>query len=51
MDAISQYGKELKGLPSKCLCGKIYNVTHALNCKTGGFVNIHYNRIKDFEAL
>ena len=50
-DAIClRYGKELKGLPSKCPCGQNFNLTHALNCKTGGFVIIRHNRIRDFEA-
>ena len=25
-------------------------MTHALNCKTGGFITIRDNRVKDFEA-
>ena len=50
-DAISlRYDKTLRGLPSKCSCGQLYNVTHALNCKKGGFVIIRHNNIRDFEA-
>ena len=50
-DAINlRYGKDLKGLPSKCPCGQSFNMTHALNCKTGGFVTIRHNRVKYFEA-
>ena len=45
-----RYGKDLKGLPSKCPCGQSFNMTHALNCKTGGFITIRYNRVRDFEA-
>ena len=45
-----RYGKDLKGLPSKCPCEQSFNVAHALNCKTGGFTTIHHNRVKDFEA-
>ena len=26
-------------------------MTHALNCKTGGFITIRHNRARDFEAL
>ena len=44
------YGKDLKGLPSKCPCGQSFNMTHALNCKTGGFITIRHNRVRDFEA-
>ena len=25
-------------------------MTHALNCKTGGFIGIRHNRVRDFEA-
>ena len=25
-------------------------MTHALNCKTGGFITIRHNRVRDFEA-
>ena len=46
-----RYGKDLKGLPSKCPCGQSFNMTHALNCKTGGFITIRHNRARDFEAL
>ena len=42
-DAISlRYDKTLRGLPSKCSCGQVYNVTHVLNCKKGGFVIIRH---------
>ena len=30
------YGKNMKGLPSNCPCGQSFNMTHVLNCKTGG---------------
>ena len=50
-DAISlRYDKTLRGLPSKCSCGQVYNVTHVLNCKKGGFVIIRHNNVRDFEA-
>ena len=50
-DAVSlRYNKKLRGLPSKCPCGQIYNETHALNCKKGGFVIIRHNNVRDFEA-
>ena len=45
-----RYGKDLKGLPSKCPCGQSFNMTHALNCKTSGFITIRNNRVRDFEA-
>ena len=37
-------------LSSKCTCGQVYDVTHALNCNKGGFVIIQHNKIRDFEA-
>ena len=37
--------------PSKeCVCGKSFNVDHALNCSTGGFPTIRHNKIRDFTA-
>ena len=45
-----RYGKDLKGLPSKCPCGQSFNMTHALNCKTGDFITICHNRVRDFLA-
>ena len=43
-------GKDLKRLPSKCPCGQTFNMTHALNCKTGGVITIRHNRVRDFET-
>ena len=40
----------MKGLPSKCPCGQSFNMTHALNCKTGGFTTFHHKRVRDFET-
>ena len=31
-------------------CSEKYNVTHALNCNKGGFVTMHHNNLRDFEA-
>ena len=50
-DAINlRYGKNLRGLPSKCPYGQNYNVNHALNCKKGRFVINRHNNIRDFKA-
>ena len=50
-DALAlHYNKPLRSLPSNCPCGQKLNVTHALNCKKGGFVTIRHNNIYDFEA-
>ena len=45
-----RYGRPLKGLPAMCHCGQKYNVTHALNCKKGGFVTMRHNNLRDFEV-
>ena len=45
-----RYEKDLEGLASKCQCGQTFNMTHALNCKTGGFITIRHNRVREFEA-
>ena len=50
-DAISiRYNSQMKGLPSFCVCGKPFDINHALNCKCGGFVTIRHNDVRDFEA-
>ena len=45
-----RYDKVLKHLPSKCPCGAIFTVTHAMNCHRGGFINARHNRLRNFEA-
>ncbi len=45
-----RYNKHLSGLPSVCVCGQPFNVTHAMNCKRGGFISARHDNIRDFEA-
>ena len=45
-----RYNKSLKGMPSQCLCGQNYDVTHAMNCKKGRFVIMRHNNVQNFEA-
>ena len=45
-----QYGKDFKGLPSKCPCRQFFNMTHALNCKTRDFIIIRHNRVRDLKV-
>ena len=45
-----RYSKHLTGLPSVCVCGQPFNVTHAMNCKQGGFISARHDNIRDFEA-
>ena len=33
-----------------CPCGQKYKVTHELNCKKSGFVTMHHNNLRHFEA-
>ena len=50
-DALSlRYNNKPKNLPAKCPCGETFNVTHALDCKRGGFVNARHDSIKRLEA-
>ena len=50
-DAIAlRYGENIPDLPSKCPCGEVFNINHALNCKRGGFVIMRHNDVRDFEA-
>ena len=46
---VLRYKLPVKNLPSECPCGKPFNVTHALNCHLGGFINVRHDTIKDFE--
>ena len=45
-----RYQKNINNLPSLCPCGKEYNVTHAMNCKRGGFITARHNTIRDLEC-
>ena len=44
------YNKMLKGIPSQCPCSQNYELTHAINCKKGGFVIMRHSNFRDFEA-
>ena len=50
-DALAlRYNRHIKDLPSLCQCGKPFSVSHAMSCKTGGFIHIRHNDIRDFET-
>jgi hypothetical protein len=45
-----RYLMQLKNLPSNCPCGAKFDLTHAMNCMRGGFVNARHDNIRDMEA-
>ena len=50
-DALAlRYGWTPTRLPSKCDCGKNFNVEHALSCAKGGFPTLRHNEIRDTTA-
>jgi hypothetical protein len=49
-DALAlRYEKEVKNLPATCPCGQPFDVTHAMDCHLGGFVNRRHDLIRDTE--
>ena len=50
-DALNlRYDKPLKNIPSKCACGKNFNITHAMNCALGGFIIARHDNVRNFEG-
>ena len=45
-----RYNKSIPNLPSQCPCGKSFNPTHAMVCKTGGFIHAPHDNVKNLEA-
>ena len=43
-----KYNLPLPLLPVTCVCGQPNNLTHALQCQKGGFVNRRHDNIRDF---
>ena len=45
-----RYGWTPPHIPSHCVCGKAFSVTHALSCPHGTFPIIHHNDVHDLTA-
>ena len=45
-----RYKKQLRNLPSHCVCGKTFSIDHALSCPKGGFISLRHNELRDFTA-
>ena len=45
-----RYGWDLKNMPVKCVCSEQNTISHALNCKLGGFITIRHNELRDVTA-
>ena len=48
-DALSlRYHRPLSMMPSSCdRCGSAYSLSHALDCRKGGLVTQHHNKVRD----
>ena len=47
-DAVNlRYNWPLTRMPSKCVCGANFDLTHAFTCKKGGFVSNRHNTIRN----
>ena len=46
----SDFSRHIPNLPSLCVCGDSFDITHAMDCHSGGFVNARHDNIRDFEA-
>ena len=51
VDALAlRYGWPINGLPQLCTCGNTFNIDHAMTCKTGGFISIRHDEVRDLTA-
>ena len=42
-----RYNWNIPRLPSDCVCGNRFDISHALSCKKGGFVTLRHNEVRD----
>ena len=45
-----RYGWKIPNTPLFCSCGEKNNVDHSLSCKSGGYVSMRHDRVRDMEA-
>ena len=43
--------RSLTVLPSRCVCGKSFDVKHAMSCKKGGFISQMHHNIRDLFTI
>ena len=44
------YEWPIDDMPSRCVCGELFSVDHAMICKRGGFIIQRHNELRDLEA-
>ncbi len=50
-DALAlRYGWRPKHLPQKCACGATNSISHCLDCKLGGYINMRHNETRNIFA-
>ena len=45
-----RYDWPIKDNPTKCACGDLFNIHHAMICRQGGFIIQRHNELRDLEA-
>ena len=45
-----RYDWPFKDNPTRCACGDLFNIDHAMICRLGGFVIQRHNELRDLEA-